>query len=148
MLEKATINTTDETKEAPNAILISIIDFAQRIGFFEPFKLLEIPLKEVRHTILGKVQTIMCGIVLCCGTMAATYRRLKGEHMAADMLGLEHGFADNTGLCRFFQAIRSHFTFRYFPKRHPTAVGCYCNAAWSPIAHDNFAILWHNIERV
>jgi hypothetical protein len=39
--------------------------------------------------------------------MAATYRRLKGEHMAADMLGLEHGFADNTGLCRFFQAIRS-----------------------------------------
>lgn len=41
MLEKATINTTDETKEAPNAILISIIDFAQRIGFFEPFKLLE-----------------------------------------------------------------------------------------------------------
>lgn len=106
MLEQATIDTTDETKETATAVLIAIISFALRFCFFDPFGLLDIPLKEVRHSVLGKIQTIMCGIILCCGTMAATYRRLRGEHLVAEMLQME-AFPDNTGLCRLFQAVRA-----------------------------------------
>lgn len=106
MLEQATIDTTDETKETTTAVLIAIISFVQQFDFFEPLKFLDIQLKEVHHAVLGKIQTIMCGIILCCGTMAATYRRLQGEYLVADTLQMEHGFPDNTGLCRFFQAIQ------------------------------------------
>jgi len=106
MLDQATIDTTDETKEAASALLIAILSFAQRFDFFAPLATLEIPLKEVHHSVLGKVQTIMCGIILCCGTMAATTRRLQGEHLAAEMLQMDV-FPDNTGLCRLFQAVRA-----------------------------------------
>lgn len=106
MLERATIDMTDKTKETTTAGLISIIAFAQRFRFFEPFNFLDIQLKEVRHSVLSKVQTIICGIVLCCGTMAATYHRLKGEHAVAEMLQME-SFPDNTGLCRLFKVIRA-----------------------------------------
>jgi len=106
MLEQATIDTTDETKETTTAVLIAITSFALRFGFFKPFTFLDMPLKEVRHSVLSKIQTIICGIILCCGTMAATYRRLQGEHLVAETLQME-AFPDNTGLCRMFQAIRA-----------------------------------------
>jgi len=106
MLEDAIIDTTDESKEATTAILISILSFALKIGFFNLFSLLTIGLKEVRHTIVGKIQAIMCGIVLCCGTIAATGQRLKSEHLAAEMLQLTH-FADHSGLSRLLQAVTS-----------------------------------------
>ncbi len=104
MLERATIDTTDRTKETTTAGLISIISFARRFRFFEPFNILDIQLKEVRHSVLSKIQAIMCGIILCCGTMAATYHRLKGEYTVAETLQMKF-FPDNTGLCRLFKVI-------------------------------------------
>ena len=106
MLEEATIDTTDETKETTTAVLLAIISFALRFDFFEPFAILAIPLKEVRHSVLSKLQTIMCGIILCCGTMAATCRRLQSEHLVGELLQWA-GCPDNSGLCRLFQAIRA-----------------------------------------
>lgn len=44
MLEQATIDTMDETKETTTAVLVAIISFALRFCFFEPFELLDIPL--------------------------------------------------------------------------------------------------------
>lgn len=105
MLDQATIDTTDETKETTTAVLIAILSFAVRIGFFKPFELLDIPLKEVRHSVLSKVQAIICGVMLCCGTIALACRRLKGEHLAAEMLSVE-AFVDNTGVSRMFKAVR------------------------------------------
>ncbi|MCP4536618.1 MAG: transposase, partial [Chloroflexi bacterium] len=74
--------------------------------FFEPFNFLDIQLKEVRHRVLSKVQMIVCGIVLCCGTMSATYHRLKDEHVVAETLQME-SFPDNTSLSRLFKVIRA-----------------------------------------
>ncbi len=106
MLEQAIIDTTDESKETASAVLIAILAFALKIGFFNPFSSLHIKLKDVRHTVISKLQGIICGIILCCGTMAATYRRLQSEHLAAEMLQIR-SFADNTGYSRLFRVVEA-----------------------------------------
>jgi len=104
LLEQATIDTTDETKETTTAVLMAVLSFAVRIGFFAPFEFLDISLKEVRHSVVGKVQAIICGVILCCGTIALACRRLKGEHLAAETLAVA-AFVDNTGISRLFKAV-------------------------------------------
>jgi hypothetical protein len=106
MLEQAAIDTTDKSKETASAVLIAVLSFAIKIEFFNSFSSLRIKLKDARHTVVGKLQAIICGIILCCGTMAATYRRLQGEHLAAEILQMK-GFADNTGYSRLFQTVNA-----------------------------------------
>lgn len=106
MLEHALIDTTDETKETASALLIAVLAFAQHIHFFAPLAWLDIELQEVRYQVQHKIQTIMCGIILCCGTLAATWQRWRSEHLAAELLQLDT-FPDNTGLCRFLHAVQA-----------------------------------------
>lgn len=105
MIEQATIDRTDKSKHTTSAFLLALMEFALHIGFFEPFDILEIPIKEVKHTVVAKAQMLICGIALCCGTLLTTYHRLRSEKLVAECLGME-AFPDNTGLCRLLQRVR------------------------------------------
>ena len=51
MLEDATLDYQDTSKHATNALLLAIIPFLQRIGCIELLQQIEVPMKEVSHTV-------------------------------------------------------------------------------------------------
>ena len=52
MLEDATLDYQDTSKYATNAFLLAIIAFAQRIGVLPLLQQVQVPMKEVTHSVV------------------------------------------------------------------------------------------------
>jgi hypothetical protein len=104
MLEDATLDYQDTSKQATNAFLLAIIAFAQRIGVLPLLEQVDVPMKEVSHSVHEKIVTLLLSYTLGCRSSHAIETQLRPEALAADLLGIE-AFADHSSFSRFYQRI-------------------------------------------
>jgi hypothetical protein len=101
LLENATIDHQDTSKHATSAFLLALIDFAQVIGFFDPFCFIEVTMKEVEHTVVNKIITIVLSVAISCRSTYAINARLRPDHLAAQALGFP-SFPEQSTISRLY----------------------------------------------
>jgi hypothetical protein len=104
MLEDATLDYQDTSKHATNALLLAIIPFLQHIGCLDLLQQIEVPMKEVSHTVPEKVATLLLSYILGCRSSHAIETVLRPEELAAQALGFA-AFADHSSFSRLFDRI-------------------------------------------
>src|SRR5919202_3119148 len=104
MLEDVTLDYQDTTKYATNAFLLAIIAFAQRIGALPLLHQVQVPMKEVTHSVHEKIVTLLLSYTLGCRSSHAIETHLRPEALAAELLGID-AFADHSSFSRFYQRI-------------------------------------------
>jgi hypothetical protein len=104
MLEDATLDYQDTSKHATNALLLAIIPFLQRIGCIDLLQQIEVPMKEVSHTVPEKIVTLLLSYILGCRSSHAIETVLRPEVLAAQALGFS-AFADHSSFSRFYERI-------------------------------------------
>jgi hypothetical protein len=104
MLEDATLDYQDTSKHATNALLLAIIPFLQRIGCIDLLQQVQVPMKEVSHSVPEKIVTLLLSYILGCRSSHAIETVLRPESLAAQALGLS-AFADHSSFSRFYDRI-------------------------------------------
>jgi hypothetical protein len=104
MLEDATLDYQDTSTYATNAFLLAMITFAQRIGALPLLEAVQVPMKEVVHSVHEKIVTLLLSYTLGCRSSHAIETHLRPEALAAELLGLD-AFADHSSFSRFYQRI-------------------------------------------
>ena len=104
MLEDATLDYQDTSTYATNAFLLAIITFAQRIGCLALLGSVQVPMKEVRHSVQEKIVTLLLSYTLGCRSSYAIETHLRPEVLAAELLGID-AFADHSSFSRFYRRI-------------------------------------------
>ncbi len=104
MLEDALLEYQDESKYATNGFLLALISFIQRIGCVAWLSQVELPMKEVTHSITEKIVTLLVSYMLGCRSTHAIETTLRPEGVAAELLGLV-SFADHSAFSRFYARI-------------------------------------------
>jgi hypothetical protein len=104
MLEDATLEYQDTTKHATNALLLALISFAQRIGCLDLLQQVEVPMKEVVHSVHEKIVTLLLSYATGCPSSHALEDQLRPQQLAAQALGITH-FADHSSFSHFYDRI-------------------------------------------
>ncbi len=104
MLEDATVDYQDTSKYATNAFLLAMTTFAQRIGAIPLLAHVQVPMKEVVHSVHEKIVTLLLSYTLGCRSSHAIETALRPETLVADLLGIA-AFADHSSFSRFYQRI-------------------------------------------
>ncbi len=104
MLEDVTLDYQDSSKHATNAFLLAIITFARRIGCLMWLGEVQVPMKEVVHSVHEKVMTLLLSYTLGCRSSHAIDTHLRPETVAAQALGIT-AFADHSSFSRFYDRI-------------------------------------------
>lgn len=107
MLQDAEIDLKDTSKHAPNAFLLALIPFLQKIGVLTFLSIVEIPMKEVTHTIKTKMMTLLLSYLIGCRTVNQVNLALRYELLACQSLEID-SFPDNSGISRFLARIDSY----------------------------------------
>lgn len=66
MLEDATLDYQDKSKYATNGYLLSLIEFARQTGCLSALSLVEVPMKEVIHSVSEKIITLLLSYTIGC----------------------------------------------------------------------------------
>lgn len=74
--------------EKTSAWLVSFLKFADQISAFEPLKLVQIKMKEIKYTVQQKVITIICSIVMGCAYTSDVNDKLVPDTVAPRMLDM------------------------------------------------------------
>ena len=104
MLEDATLEYQDTTKHATNALLLALISFAHRIGCLDLLQQVEVPMKEVVHTVHEKIVTLLLSYATGCPSSHALEHQLRPQQLAAQALAIT-SFADHSSFSRFYDRI-------------------------------------------
>lgn len=104
MLEDAILDYKDKSKYATNAFLLAIIAFAQQVGCLTLLSLVEVPMKEVIHTVHEKIVTLLLSYTIACRSSHEINTKLRPEELAAECLGIEY-FADDSSFSRLYARI-------------------------------------------
>ena len=86
------------------ALLISLELYGQEIGFFDHFEHFHLDMKEVKHTIRGKIETQVLNIAIGSEYNKDIDTELRPHRETANVLGQEQ-FPDNTGLIASYGAL-------------------------------------------
>jgi hypothetical protein len=106
MLEDMRLDYQDTSKHATNAFLLAMITFAQRIGCLALLDGVQVPMKEVVHSVHEKVITLLLSYTMGCRSSHAIDTRLRPELLAAQALGIS-AFADHSSFSRFYDRIEA-----------------------------------------
>jgi hypothetical protein len=104
MLEDASLDYQDTSLHATNALLLALIPFLQRIGCIALLEQVQVPMKEVSHTVTEKIVTLLLSYILGCRSSHAIETVLRPEKLAAQALGFV-AFADHSCFSRFYDRI-------------------------------------------
>jgi Transposase DDE domain group 1 len=104
MLEDATLDYQDASTYATNPFLLAMTSFAQRIGAIPLLEQVQLPMKEVVHSVHEKIVTLLLSYTLGCRSSHAIETHLRPETLVADLLGID-AFADHSSFSRFYQRI-------------------------------------------
>ena len=104
MFEDATLDYQDESKSASHPFLIAMIAFSQKIGCFDLLTAIQVPMKEVVHSIQIKIVTLLLSYMLVCRSTNDIAKQLTPEKLAVEMLEIA-GFADDSTFSRFFARV-------------------------------------------
>jgi len=104
MLEDAILDYQDTSKHATNALLLAMIPFIQHIGCIDLLQQVQVPMKEVSHSVPEKIVTLLLSYVLGCRSSHAIETVLRSEPLAAQALGFA-AFADHSSFSRFYDRI-------------------------------------------
>lgn len=104
MLEDATLDYQDTSTYATTPFLLAMTAFAQRIGAIPLLAEVQVPMKEVMHSVHEKIVTLLLSYTLGCRSSHAIESALRPETLAADLLGIA-AFADHSSFSRFYQRI-------------------------------------------
>ena len=69
MLQDAEIDLKDASKHAPNAFLLALLPFLQKIGLLIFLSMVDVPMKEVAHTVKTKIMTLLLSYLIGCRTV-------------------------------------------------------------------------------
>jgi len=72
--------------EKTSAWLVSFLKFADQISAFEPLKLVQVKMKEIKYTVQQKLITIICSIVMDCAYTSDVNDKLVPDTVAPRML--------------------------------------------------------------
>lgn len=104
MLEDATIAYQDTTKHATNGFLLALISFADRIGCVDLLRQVEVPMKEVQHSVHTKLLTLLFSYTIGCRSSHAIEQQLRPDQLVAQALGLT-AIPDHSSFSRFYDRI-------------------------------------------
>lgn len=104
MLEDVTLDYQDTSKHATNAFLLALITFAERIGCLSQLGAVQLPMKEVVHSVHEKVVTLLLSYALGGRSSHAIETQLRPEILAAQALRIT-AFADHSSFSRFYDRI-------------------------------------------
>jgi hypothetical protein len=104
MLEDATLDYQDKSKYATNGFLLSLIEFARYTGCLRALSLVEVPMKEVIHSVSEKIITLLLSYTIGCRSSNDINTQLKPDHLVAQSLGIAY-FADDSAFSRFYERI-------------------------------------------
>lgn len=104
MLEDVTLDYQDTSKHATNAFLLALITFAERIGCLSRLGEVQVPMKEVVHSVHEKVVTLLLSYALGGRSSHAIETQLRPETLAAQALGIT-AFADHSSFSRFYDRL-------------------------------------------
>jgi transposase len=91
----------DENKVVnTSAWLVSVIEFANKVKFFNSFESFNLKMKEVTYTHLNKLQTLVSSIVMGCNYTNDINDKLVPDTLAAKILGMDR-FPDQSQINRF-----------------------------------------------
>lgn len=88
MKKSITFSTGKFKVEKTSAWLISFIKFGEQISAFEPLKMVQIKMKEIRYTVEQKLITLICSIAIGCAYTSDVNDKLVPETVAPRMLGM------------------------------------------------------------
>lgn len=91
----------DENKVVnTSAWLISLIQFAKKLNFFDAFKPFSLKMKSISYTNLNRLQTLIASIVMGCNYTNDINEKLVPDVAAAKLLGMDI-FPDQSQINRF-----------------------------------------------
>ncbi|SDK81457.1 transposase [Natronincola ferrireducens] len=91
----------DENKVVnTSAWLVSLIQFANKLNFFDAFKSFNLKMKSVNYTNLNRLQTLVASIVMGCSYTSDINEKLVPDTMATKLLGMDK-FPDQSQINRF-----------------------------------------------
>ncbi|SHJ35579.1 Transposase DDE domain-containing protein [Geosporobacter subterraneus DSM 17957] len=91
----------DENKVVnTSAWLVSLIQFANKLNFFDAFKYFNLKMKSVNYTNLNRLQTLVASIVMGCNYTSDINEKLVPDTTAAKLLGMNK-FPDQSQINRF-----------------------------------------------
>ena len=91
----------DENKVVnTSAWLVSIIQFANKINFFNAFNTFDLKMKTVDYTNLNRLQTVISSIAMGCNYTSDINEKLVPDTVAANLFGMDR-FPDQSQINRF-----------------------------------------------
>ena len=91
----------DENKVVnTSAWLVSLIQFANKLNFFDAFRSFSLKMKSVSYTNLNRLQTLIASIVMGCNYTNDINEKLVPDIAAAELLGMDR-FPDQSQINRF-----------------------------------------------
>lgn len=91
----------DENKVVnTSAWLVSLIQFANKLNFFDAFKSFSLKMKSVNYTNLNRLQTLVASIAMGCNYTSDINEKLAPDTTAAKLLGMSK-FPDQSQVNRF-----------------------------------------------
>jgi len=89
----------------PTGALVLLLEFAQRLGFFEPFREhFDVPIKTLDYAPLQKLQTLICSLAVGCDHIKDINHKLRPYVVAARLLGMEQ-FPEQSSISRFLRQL-------------------------------------------
>lgn len=92
----------EEEERVTPALLIPLEMYAREIGFFDHLVHLQLDMKEVKHTVLGKAVTQILNIAISSPYNKDIDTELRPDRQAANVVGQEQ-FPDQSGINRFLR---------------------------------------------
>ncbi len=83
-----------------SAWLVSLIQFANKLNFFDAFRSFSLKMKSVSYTNLNRLQTLIASIVMGCNYTNDINEKLVPDIAAAELLGMDR-FPDQSQINRF-----------------------------------------------
>lgn len=88
-MKKSISFSTGEFKvEKTSAWLASFLKFAEQISGFEPLKLVQVKMKEIKYTVQQKLVTLICSIAIGCAYTSDVNDKLVPDTVAPRMLDM------------------------------------------------------------
>lgn len=88
-MNRITISNSSCKVETASTWLVSLIQFAKDINFFESFQAFQLKMKKKDYTVFQKLTTIMASVMMGCESTKDINPVLGPESLAANMLGME-----------------------------------------------------------
>lgn len=88
MKKSITFSTGEFKVEKTSAWLVSFLKFAEQLSGFEPLKMVQVKMKEIKYNVQQKLITLICSIAMGCAYTSDVNDKLVPENVAPRMLDM------------------------------------------------------------